>query len=146
MRIILASFCMLSLALALAAGAQPVLQVEGPGTPGSIVSVNVGQAPPQSLAVAAYGYALGRTPLGSFGALDIRASGYLILGTVSSRGLLISGLQVPMNLPTALHGLTLYFQAAVLQAGPPALVQLTGVESLVLDVPPVDPTGVVGDA
>ena len=145
MRIILASFCLLSLVLALSAGAQPVLQVEGPATPGAIVSVNVGQAPPESLVVAAYGYALGRTPLGSFGALDIRAAGYLILGEASSRGLLISGIQVPLKVPSALHGLTIYFQAAVLQSGPPACVDLTGVKSVVLEVEQ-DPSGTVGDA
>jgi len=146
MRIILASFCLLSLALALSAGAQPMLQVSGPATPGAIVSVNVGQAPPQSLAVAAYGYALGRTPLGTFATLDIVPTGYLILGNVSSRGTLFSGILVPWNLPPALHGLTLYFQAAVLQSGPPARVELTGVKSVVLEVEQTDPTGVVGDA
>ena len=145
MRIILASFCLLSLVLALPAGAQPILQVSGPATPGAIVSVNVGQAPPQALAVAAYGYALGQTPIGAYATLSIVPTGYLILGTISSRGTLFSGILVPRDLPPVLHGLTLYFQAAVLQAGPPARVELTAVKSVVLEVEETDPTGVVGD-
>ena len=149
MRIFTALLFVVALLVSVPATAQtsPFLQITGPFTPGSLVSVNLGQAQPEAYGAILFGFAEGQFPLGHLTTLSIIPAGFFACGLVSSQGILVSGILLPPTMPAELNGVFIHFQGAVIRPdampnGVPFTIDLTPTKTIMLEVFNTDPTGV----
>ena len=122
----------------------PELAVEGDGSPGSTVKATISGANPGAFALLAVGLGEGETQLGTFATLGVAFPRLLIMGQVNDTGTQSTSMRLPRGLPEALNGTTVFFQGIVIaftmptteKPVPEIQVEVTGVESIELVVPP----------
>jgi hypothetical protein len=122
----------------------PALAVEGDGSPGSTVKATISGANPGAFALLAVGLGEGETQLGTFATLSVAFPRLLIMGQVDDTGTQSTSMRLPRGLPEALNGTTVFFQGIVIaftmptteKPVPEIQVEVTGVESIELVVPP----------
>jgi hypothetical protein len=121
----------------------PQLEMQGDGTPGSVIKAVITGAIPEHMAFLAMSLQKGSTNLIKGYKLTLSNPNFLLMGKVDANGKETVKIPLPKGLPVFLNGLTFYSQAVTFglvypTSGPPVpeyVIELTNRAEFVLVVP-----------